>query len=174
MAWATVASVARFSPWSSRLWASRERSMARSMTATAGVPARAAGQGVIVADIRGPSYAPAELRRGKQRAEDRGRKASGSSGRFPLPEAFLDLGPDLLVNGVGGQRAVHNDHALGPFFGEQEVALADLGVESDVLALHAVGQAGCALADAREADRSRHVDNDGQVRHDLADGEAVD
>src|SRR6478736_9297225 len=143
MAWATDASVLRFSPCSRRLWARRCRSMARSITATVGVPARAAGQGV-------------------------------TSDMAESGEALLHHGPDLLVEGVGRQRAVEHDDALGPLLREQEVALADLLVESDVLALHAVRQVGGALAHALEADLGGHVDDDGEVGHHVADGEAID
>ena len=50
--------------------------------------------------------------------------------------------PDRLGDLGGRAGAVHEDDALGHIFREEQVALADMIVEIDVLALHAVGQFG--------------------------------
>ena len=82
--------------------------------------------------------------------------------------------PDRLGDLGGRAGAVHEDDALGHVFREEQVALADVIVEIDVLALHAVGQVGGALLEPGEAHLGGHVDHDGDIGHDVADGEAVD
>ena len=86
----------------------------------------------------------------------------------------MDLGPDFLLDDVGGFGAIDEDEALGHALGEDEVALADLGVEIDVFAFHAVREIGGALLEAGEADLGGNVDDDREVGHDVAHGETVD
>ena len=90
-------------------------------------------------------------------------------------QALLDGGPDALRHHVARRAAVDDDAALGLAFREPEIGLAQSLVKFDRLRLEAVGRALAAPAlGARQSDRRRNVEDEGEIGHGRADRHAFE
>src|SRR4051812_38733181 len=104
MACATPTSVPSSSPCSSTLCESRPRAIARSITATDGVPTRAGGQATAAVRVMAWNAARDQAVRTDRQSSLRLRKKR--PGKRPADraaistDALADLGPDLFLDGV--------------------------------------------------------------------------
>lgn len=98
----------------------------------------------------------------------------GVLARRGLEKAFFDFIPDLFFDGLSVLHAVDDEEAVWKGTGEDEIAFTNSFVEFDIFLFHAVWEVARAVLNTGYADFCRDVDDDGEVGHEVADGEGVD